>query len=130
MITKKLLKSWNACWSDDQISAKLGKRHGMTPREIAADKTISLNDRLWVLCKTFAHLDESSARYFAIETAQTVAHLSGDENDQAQFAGFLNALCEIEDLPIGDRDAARDAAWGAARGAISWLGDFADGWRE
>jgi len=116
MITKKLLKEWGACWSDEQIDTylKSAKRKSVSPRHVAQDTTISLDDRLWVLCKTLAHLSEPCARYFAIECAQTVAHLAGDEGDQAQYLGLLNQLCEIEDLPEQDRDAARAAAWAAA----------------
>src|SRR5688572_19667708 len=117
MITAQLLRSWGACWSDEQLALKFGSRTTVTPREVAADKTISLDDRLWVICKTLWYLDERSARYFAIETALTVAHLAGDEDDQAQFLGLMNELMCIEDLPVEQRDAAWDAAWDAARDA-------------
>ena len=135
MITPKLLSDWNACWSDDRIAAYFGQRTEITPREAAADKTVSLDDRMWVLAKCLAHLDESAARGFAIECALSVAHLVGDEDDQAQYLGLCNRLLEIEDLPASARAAARDAAWDAAwdesiARALEWLGDYADGWEE
>ncbi len=116
-ITKKLLREWEACWSDERIAEKLGKRKSVSPRTIANDESISLDDRMWVLAKCLAHLDESAARGFAVECAMTVAHLAGDEDDQAQFAGICARLLEIEDLPASERDAARGAARDAARGA-------------
>jgi hypothetical protein len=118
-ITRKLLRDWNACWADEQIVEKLGKRKSVSPRAVANDESISLDDRLWVLCRALAHLDEHAARGFAIECALTVAHLTGDEADQAQCLGLLNDLLQIEDLP----PAAWDAAWGAARNAawgVAW----------
>ena len=143
MITKALLQEWQACWPEDKIDEKLGKRKSVSPRQVARDKTISVDDRLWVLCKALWYLDESAARYFAIESAATVTHLAGDEDDQALFSALLNQLCEIEDLPTEQRDAARgaarDAAQGAAWGAhmeasilraLEWLGPLADGWEE
>jgi hypothetical protein len=113
-ITAKLLRSWEACWSDEQIKTKLAGRKSVTAREIAADESVSLDDRLWVLCQLLAHLDESAAHLYAIESASLVAHLAGDEDDQAQYLSLLNSLHEIEDLPVEQRGAARDAARGAA----------------
>ena len=115
MITAKLLREWNACWSDERIAA-FGKSE-MSPREVAACESISLDDRLWVLCRSLWHLDESAARGFAIESASLVTHLAGNEDDQSQHAALLNRLLEIEDLPADQRGAAREAAWGAAREA-------------
>jgi hypothetical protein len=117
VITPKLLRDWNACWTDEKILEKLGKRKDVAPRELATDTTISLDDRLWVLCRAIWYLDEHAARLFAIESALTVAHLAGDEDDQAQFCGLMNELILIEDLPLEQQGAAWDAARGAARGA-------------
>jgi hypothetical protein len=135
VITAKLLREWSACWSDERIAAQLAGRAEVSPREVAADKSISLDDRMWVLCKALWYLDGSAARGFAIESAALVTHLAGDEDDQAQHAALLNRLLEIEDLPADQRDAARAAAWAAARdaaieNALEWLGDYADGWEE
>jgi hypothetical protein len=117
MITASLLRSWSACWSDEQIRTRLGTRTAVTPREVATDTSISVGDRLWVVCKALWYLDEDAARYFAIETALSVAHLAGDEDDQAQFLGLMNDLMCAQDLPEDRRAAARDAAWAAARDA-------------
>jgi hypothetical protein len=179
MITAQLLRSWSACWSDEQIRTRLGNRTEVTPREVAADTSISVDDRLWVICKALWYLDEAAARYFAIETALSVAHLAGDEDDQAQFLGLMNDLMCAQDLPANQRaaawaaaratawaaardaawDTAWDTAWAAARAtawdaaratawdtaratawaadveksiscALSWLGEYADGWEE
>ena len=150
MITTKLLREWGACWPDDKINECMPK-DGVAPRALAADTAISLDDRLWVITKCVWYLDESAARCFAIECALSVAHLAGNEDDQAQFRGLMNDLLAIEDLHESERGAARDAAWDAARGAargaawdaargaaiegylasaVSWLGDYADGWEE
>ena len=151
MITKNLLREWNACWRDDRIDAYLAGREGVSPREVAADEMISLNDRLWVIGKSLWYLDGSAARGFAIETALTVAHLAGDEYDQARFHGLINDMLQIEDQPPETRNAAcaaacaaaRAAAWADARAAawdaaiqssisraLEWLGDYAYGWEE
>lgn len=133
MITAKLLREWGACWDDQRIAAPLGDRKEVTPRDIADDNSISLDERLWVLGRTLWYLDENAARGFAIESASLVAHLAGDEDDQALYLGLLNEMLQIEDLPEGQRA----AAWYAARDAelqkaieraIEWLGDYADGW--
>ena len=154
IVTAKLLRSWGAYWDDDRIAAhRLAS--GATPRQIAADESISLDDRLWVVTRCLWHLDESAARYYAIERARTVTHLAGDEDDQAQHAAILDELARIEsEVPADQRaaaraaardaardaawaaawDAARDAAWAAARAAairesiaaaLEWLGDEA-----
>lgn len=117
IVTAKLLRSWGACWDDARIAAhRLAS--GATPRQICADESISLDDRLWVVTRCLWHLDESAARYYAIERARTVTHLAGDEDDQAQHAALLDELCRIEsEVPKDQRAAARDAAWDAARAA-------------
>lgn len=125
MITKKLLSDWRACWDDASIAGKLAGRESVTPREVAQDTSISADDRLWVLCRTLWYLDESAARGFAIDTALTVAHLAGDEDDQAQFHGLMNELLVIEDMPIEQRDAARDATRDAAAAAAAAARDAA-----
>ena len=123
IVDANLLRSWDACWNDARIAAhRLAS--GATPRQIAADESISLDDRLWVVTRCLWHLDESAARYYAIERARTVTHLAGDEDDQAQHAAILDELARIESEVSADqryaardtaRDAARDAAWDAAR---------------
>ena len=130
IVTANLLRSWDACWSDERIAAhRLAS--GATPRQIAADESISLDDRLWVVTRCLWHLDESAARYYAIERARTVTHLAGDEDDQAQYAALLDELARIEsDVPADQRAAAWGAAWGAAiresiAAALEWLGDEA-----
>ena len=142
IVTANLLRSWSACWSDERIAAhRLAS--GATPRQIAADESISIDDRLWVVTRCLWHLDESAARYYAIERARTVTHLAGDEDDQAQHAAILNELARIEsEVPADQRAAARDAAWATAldaardaaraaairesiAAALEWLGDEA-----
>jgi hypothetical protein len=134
-VTAKLLRSWGACWDDRRI-AEHALAAGASPRQIAADESISLDDRLWVLTRCIWHLDESAARYYAIERARTVTHLAGDEDDQAQYEAILSELCRIEhDVPIDQRDAARAAAraaaWATARDAArdaAWAADRDAAW--
>ena len=147
MITPSILRLWSACWTGDQIAAAFGTRAEISPRDVARDESASLEDRLWVLCRAIAYLDEDAARLFAAESALRVVHLSGDEDDQAQYLGFMNGLVQIQDLPVDQRTAARSAAWSGARSAawgeawsaelqkaidraLYWLGDYADGWEE
>ena len=131
IVTAKLLRSWDACWDDAHIAAhRLSS--GATPRQIAADESISLDDRLWVVTRCLWHLDESAARYYAIERARTVTHLAGDEDDQAQHAAILDELARIEsEVPADQRAAAWDAARAAARAATwdaAWDAAWAAAW--
>jgi hypothetical protein len=127
VITPKLLREWGACWSDDRIFRHFGTRPELSPSDIATDASISLDDRLWVLCRSIWYLDESSARLFAIESASLVAHLAGDDEDQAIYAGLMNDLLLIEDMPVDRREAARASAYAAARAAAYAYADaYAD----
>jgi len=138
-ITAPLLRTWGACWTDEKIKTALAGRESVTPAEVAAAEYVSLDDRLWVLCRCLWHLDKKAERFFAIESASLVSHLAGDEDDQGIYLGLLNDLAQIENevTPEGRdaaraaaRDAARDAAWAAelrkaiAR-ALEWLGEEA-----
>lgn len=125
MITPKLLREWDACWNDDRIATYFAGRDALTPRAIANDDSISLDDRLWVLCRTMWYLDESAERMFAIESASLVAHLAGDEDDQAIYAGLLNDLIQIEE-EITD-PGAWAAAWYAA-GSAAWSAAWYAAW--
>ncbi len=114
IVNANLLRSWSACWSDERIAAhRLAS--GATPRQIAADESISIDERPWVVTRCLWHLDESAARYYAIERARTVTHFAGDEDDQAQHAAILDELARIEsEVSADQRDAAWDAAWATA----------------
>ena len=127
MITEKLLHNWEACWTATRITTYFGKRKSFTPRKIAADKTISPSDRLWVLSKCIEHLDPAAARLFAIECAASVTHLAGDEYNQAQHAGLLAWLIEITEMPESEQSAVME---GFIVAALEWLGDYAEGWIE
>jgi hypothetical protein len=105
MITPALLKSWGAY--DEQL-AVFGVT-AMSPRELAARNDISLSDRMWILGRTLAHIDEHAARLCTIEIALGVAHLAGD--DEATFRGLMNDLLVAEDLDLAARNTALIAAW-------------------
>ena len=152
-ITPALLRTWGACWTDNEIAAVFAGREHVTPREAASAESVSLDDRLWVVTKALWHVSERAARLYAIESTELVAHLAGDEDDQALFLGLMNEMRQIE-FEISDHaardaarctarraargaawDAARDAAWDAAWDAemkkaidraIEFLGDEAD----
>ena len=137
IVTPALLREWGACWTDTAIAVHpLAK--GATLATIAADESISLDDRMWVLATAIWWIDErtdrdGAAHLFAVDCAESVAHLAGDEDDQAAYLGICNDLRQIVDLPesergaawsaawlaawVAARDAARDAAWVAARDA-------------
>ena len=124
IISAKLLRSWNACYTDERIASTLARYKRATPASVAADESLSLDDRMWCIAKCLWHLDEGAARLFAIECAETVAHLAGDEDGQAQYRGLLNDMRQIQtDVPEEDRDAAWAAAWavaGAVAGDAAW----------
>lgn len=113
-VTPSLLRSWSCCWDGARIARYFGTRKQIDVRVIAADESISLDDRLWVATRLIAHLDEHAARRYAVECALSVAHLAGDEDDEAQFRAICNRLIEIGDLPPSSQAAARAAARAAA----------------
>jgi hypothetical protein len=117
MITPELLRSWG----NERIVGAFGAS-ALSPREMAARSDIDLDERMWVLGRVLVHLDERAARLFAIETALTVAHLAGDEDDEAIFRGLMNDLLCAEDLDPAARDAARDAARATANDML-WKSD-------
>ena len=116
MITPSLLRSWSPCsdWTDDRITAHLACRPSMTPREIAADDSISLDDRLWVVCRALWYRDESAARKYAIDSAALVSHLAGRPEDCAEHARLVEDLRRIFAIPIGDRRSGELQRWDAA----------------
>ena len=128
LITANLLAEWGACWSEDDI-AEAAERFvgdGASPAEVAADENISLDDRLWAVSKALWHTDASKARLCAIESAELVEHLAGNDSDRATYRALMVELRRIEaEVPEADRAAARaaardaawDAAWDAARDA-------------
>ena len=121
IVTPALLREWGACWTDTAIAVHpLAK--GATLATIAAAESISLDDRMWVLATAIWWIDErtdrdGAAHLFAVDCAESVAHLAGDEDDQAAYLGICNDLRQIVDLPESERDAARAPAWVAARDA-------------
>ena len=149
MITKQLLRDWDACHQDAELTAMARGRTSASPREIASDEAITLDDRLWVVCRSLWYRDEAAAREFAIDSAALVSRLAGRPEDCAEHARLVEDLRRIFAIPRGDRrseelqrweaawaaarDAARAAAWDAElRQAIDRaliaLGPDADGW--
>jgi hypothetical protein len=116
MITPALLRTWGACWTDQRIVAAFGCSSEVSPRAVAVTLAdVSLDDRLWVLCRAIAHLG------FSFVTVNHLIVLMGG-----------NDLKMAENLPTGiTRYVAREAALQAAiERALHWLGDYADGWEE
>jgi len=128
-ITTELLRSWEACWSDEEIISRLGGRESVTPTEVATDEVIKLDDRLWVMCNCLGHLDPTVARLFAIESAELVAHLAGDEEDQVQYLGIMNKMRKIQlEMAPDDRPGARNAIWTIASIAGRDAGKKVEAW--
>jgi len=50
MITRELLRRWNACYSDDKISGLVPER-GLTPLEVADRTDVPVDARIWVLLR-------------------------------------------------------------------------------
>ena len=117
-ITPALLRSWTACWSDEEIEIRFRKRKSVSITKVAADEVIKLDDRLWVMCRYLAHLDPTAARLFAIESAGLVAHLAGGEGDKARYFGLMNEMRQIQlEMAAEDRAGAFAAVWAVARDA-------------
>lgn len=114
MVTKKLLRDWNACWTDDRIAEHFGDRASLTPREIAADESILDNDRLWVMCQTLSYRNYNAAQSFAIDCVASVAHLAGRQEGQDTYARLLDEFQTISRLPRNEGDLALEK-WRDAR---------------
>jgi len=105
MITKGLLSEWDACWFSDGNdgdalwAAAVGDRTEVSPREAAGIESVSLDDRLWVLCGALWHRSESAARTFAIDSAAMVSHLAGRPQDQTEHARLIGDLRRIYAMP-------------------------------
>ena len=142
MITPQLLREWNACWDDRHITSHFAGRTGLTPREVAEDESVSLDDRMWVLCRALWYRSESADRTFAIDSAELVSYLAGRPEDCAEHARLVEDLRRIYALPAEERsvelaiwsaawDAARAAAWNAAWAAArdaAWDAAWAAAW--
>jgi len=142
VITPQLLREWNACWDDRHITSHFAGRTGLTPREVAEDESVSLDDRMWVLCRALWYRSESADRTFAIDSAELVSYLAGRPEDCAEHARLVEDLRRIYALPAEERsvelaiwsaawDAARAAAWNAAWAAArdaAWDAAWAAAW--
>src|SRR5262245_45083775 len=96
MITAALLRSWGACWTDDEIANFAAGCTSMSPREIATHRDITIEDRLWVLCHALEHRNPGAAA--------RVSHLAGGERDQAEHARLVADLRRIFALPVADHE--------------------------
>lgn len=80
LFTLKLFRSWKACWSDERLSAWLGKRAGVTPRELLDDVTKgspSDEEKLWAIHRMLdAHYPDLAVE-FAVECESQLTK-SGD----------------------------------------------------
>lgn len=128
MITIGLLREWGACWLDDsdgaeRLSAIAGGRAGLSPREVAGLEQVSLDDRLWVVCRALSYRDEGAARTYTLDRAAEVSHLAGTEQDQAEHARLVAEARRIYALPAEAREAEL-VRWSAASLAAS----LAAGW--
>lgn len=69
-ITPEWLRANDACWLGseiDQYFLDAGTTH-VTPRQVAEDQTLTIEDRLWVLCCV---LDEIPSRSYSFVAAHT-----------------------------------------------------------
>lgn len=69
-ITPEWLCVNDACWTEAEIDAYFFKRDvaGITPRQVAEDEMLTIEDRLWVLCCV---LDEIPSRSYLFVEAHT-----------------------------------------------------------
>lgn len=118
MITRTLLREWGACWFDDDVEldgdARISEvapgRSSMSPREITQIDDVSLDDRLWVACRSLHHRSEDLAWAFSIDEAAAVSHLAGCPDDQATHRRLVDRIRQIwsrSDPDDADADLAR-----------------------
>ena len=107
------IRSYKPCYDPNKYLSEDWKG---TVLDILKDDRIPFPDRLWVVCRTEL-ISERTLRLFAVWSARQVQHLMKDPRaiaalDVAQR--FAMGEASKEEL-----DAARDAAWAAARDAAS-----------
>jgi len=113
-ITRIMLRSWNACYSDEEIST-LVPESGLTPLEVA-ELNILVVDRLWVLLRKEI-ISTMELRLLACDWAEEACRMSGwsDERSLAAIAvarRFAVGEATEDELSAAAREA-RAASWAA-----------------
>lgn len=140
LITRKLLRAWDACYGDARIAA-LVPPEGLTPLQVL-DTEIPLADRLWVVLREEI-IPERELRLLAVRWARgalEAERAAGREPDARSWAAcdvaerYARGEASAEELAASRgaawdaagaaynaawaaRDAARDATYAAARAA-------------
>lgn len=114
MITRDLLRSWGACWTDDEIAVHVPES-GLTPIEVCDAGDVSAEHRLWVLLRPEI-ITERDLRLLACLWAERAMDLlPSDQVDprsrEAIRVARLHADGLATDAQLGT---ARVAAWAAA----------------
>jgi len=134
LITRADLRAWGACWSDEEIAARVPPE-GVTLRQVLDARHVKPTDRVWVA--TYA-LPESDARLFgcrcarralfreqaagrepaaaswaAVDVAERYAH------GQATTEELATARFAAEATAMSAAGSARAAAWSAEATAMS-----------
>jgi hypothetical protein len=119
VITRELLREWDACWDDDHI-ADVVPPDGLTPLQVCDLDSVSSDDRLWVLLREEL-IPARQLRLLAClwaERALALVQLPDPRSVEAIAVARRYALGEATGRELAAaRDAARDAAWAAARDA-------------
>ena len=119
-VTPALLRSWGACYTDEQIAEVFAGRNRMSPRTVAR-LDVPAEDRAWALIQWVHHIGgDRAARLLACDYAESVLPVyesqhPGDARPRTAIAvarRFARGEATSDDLA-----AARDAAWAAAMAA-------------
>lgn len=110
------IRAWNPCYDP---AKHLPENWIGSASDILRHDTIPPCDKLWVVCQEEL-IDAKTLRLFAVWCARQVKHLLTDQrsNDVLIVAEkFANGTATTSELAAA-RDAARAAAWAAARNAV------------
>jgi hypothetical protein len=118
-ITRKLLRSWDACYSDEHIAA-LVPEDGLPPLEVADMDSVTVLDRIWVLLRPAVLGDSLPAVVDRIveDAIRCVLGRSGSPWWEAWASAWLHGSSRTEAAARAAAEAAAsDAARAAARAA-------------
>lgn len=104
MLTKNLMRQYDACWSDREYDTMrdLCGADALTPRQVADDERLSLSDRIWAVSTALVHRNrEAAASLIAEVSADTHVsvfnlwddmHTCDDPADRANLVRMLDLL--------------------------------------
>jgi hypothetical protein len=124
IITRELLREWNACYCDDKINYYVPES-GLTPLQIL-DLDIPTEDRLWVILREEI-IPARELRLLACKWARGALAVAGNPDPRSVAAVDCAERFAMDEVTAEELDSARAAAWAAAQAAARYA-DWAAAW--